>query len=78
MRVRAVSWMLLFDLVLLGRSRWGRLNKAERRMLGVLITTITKQRRVPTKAERDFLREVVIKLDLVGAGRDLLPRLGKR
>ncbi len=77
-RLRSVSWVIVFELLMLGRDRWGRLDPRERKRLSALVAGVTKQRRVPTRAEREFLRSVAGKLDLIGAGRQMVPRVTGR
>jgi hypothetical protein len=75
MRLRALPWMVLFEVVMLARDRWGRLEADERRRLNALVAGVARERRTPTRSERELLRSVVAKLDLVGAGRDVVPRV---
>jgi hypothetical protein len=74
-RLRALPWMVLLDLVIVARGRWGRLEAGERRRLGVLVGALARDRRVPTAKERELLRSVAAKLDLTGVPRELVPRL---
>jgi hypothetical protein len=73
LRIRALPWMVLLNLVILARDRWNRLEAVERRELRTLIAGVARERRVPTRRERELLRRVAGKLDLVAAGRDLMP-----
>jgi hypothetical protein len=62
--------------VILARDRWGRLEASERADLRKLIAGVTRERRTPTAKERQLLRTVAGKLDLIAAGRSLVPGAG--
>jgi hypothetical protein len=73
-RLRAIQWMLLLDLAMVARERWTRLDVSERRRL----TEIARNARHMSKRDRADLRRIVSKLELVDAGRDLMPLIRSR
>jgi hypothetical protein len=66
--------MVALDVAIVLRDVWGRLEAPERRRLGEIV------RRGRSMSERDKaeLRRIVRKLELLDAGRQLVPIVGKR
>ena len=76
-RVRAMPWVLVFELALTLRKHWKRLPPAERRQLTELIR---KSQGVPTRlsgSERADVRRLVAKLEPVVIARSVVP-IGRR
>jgi hypothetical protein len=70
---KAVPWMLVLEAAMVMRSHWGRLDDRDRRELGRIVK---KSHGLPnnlTKNERSELMRIVRHLDLLTAGRKLLP-----
>ncbi len=76
-RLRAIPWILVFEAVMLARERWSRLTPGERAHLAALMRKSGGRPGNLTAAERDDIRRLAGKLDLVGALRDAAP-LGRR
>jgi hypothetical protein len=73
-RLRALPWLVVLDIALILRDRWERLGPADRRRLGEIVR---KGRSVSERDKAD-LRRIVRKLELVDAGRQLAPIVGRR
>jgi hypothetical protein len=73
-RLRAIQWMVLLDVAIVARDRWTRLDASERRRL----TEIARDARHLSKRDRVDLRRIIAKLELVDAGREVLPLIGRR
>ena len=73
-RLRAVPWLVLLDVATLLRDRWGRLNPADRRRLAEIV----RQGRRVSERDKADLRRIVRKLELIDAGRQLAPIVGRR
>ena len=73
-RLRAFQWMLLLDVVMVARQHWDLLEPADRRRL----TEIMRNVRNLSARDRKDLRRIAAKLELVGAGRELMPIIGSR
>jgi hypothetical protein len=73
-RLRAIQWMILLDVAMVAREHWTRLDMSERRRL----VEITQNARHLSKRDRADLRRIIAKLELVDAGREMLPILGRR
>ena len=73
-RFRVAPWMVALDVAVVLRDVWGRLEPQERRRLGQIV------RKGRTMSERDKteLRRLVRKLELLDAGRQLVPIAGRR
>jgi hypothetical protein len=72
-RLRALPWLVVVDLAMLARDRWGRLEDADRRRLAQIVR---KGRSVSARDKAD-LRRIVRKLELLDAGRQLVPIVGR-
>jgi hypothetical protein len=72
-----MPWVLLFQAVMLARERWTRLTPGERAHLASIVRKSGGRPGNLTAAERDDVRRLAAKLDVVGALRDLSP-LGRR
>jgi hypothetical protein len=66
--------MILLDVVMVARQHWGLLEPADRRRL----TEIMRNARNLSARDRKDLRRIAAKLELVGAGRELMPIIGSR
>jgi len=66
--------MVLLDVAIVARDRWTRLDASERRRL----TEIARDARHLSKRDRVDLRRIIAKLELVDAGREVLPLIGRR
>jgi hypothetical protein len=73
-KLRAFQWLILFDIAMVARDRWGRLEADERRRLAAIM------RKGRGASQRDIadLRRIVAKLELLDAGRELVPVFGRR
>ena len=72
-KLRPLKWMVLVDLALVARDRWGRLEADERRRLAEILR---KGRNVSDRDKAD-LRRIVGKLELLDAGRQIVPIIGR-
>jgi hypothetical protein len=66
--------MLLLDVVMVARRHWDLLEPGDRRRL----TEIMRNVRDLSARDRKDLRRIAAKLELVGAGRELMPIIGSR
>jgi hypothetical protein len=73
-RLRAIQWMVLLDIAIVARERWTRLETSERRRL----VEIARDAKHLTKRDRTDLRRIIKKLELVDAGREVMPLVGRR
>jgi hypothetical protein len=65
--------MLLLDIAMVARDRWGRLEPRDRSRLAEIVR---KGRGVSERDKAD-LRRIVSKLELVDAGRQIVPIIGR-
>src|SRR5437763_11814733 len=72
-KLRPLKWMVLVDLAVVARDRWGRLEADERRRLAEILR---KGRNVSDRDKAD-LRRIVGKLELLDAGRQIVPIIGR-
>jgi hypothetical protein len=70
---KAVPWMLLVDAALIMRTHWGRLDDRDRRELARIVKKSHGRPNNLTRNERSELTRIVRHLDLITAGRKLLP-----
>ena len=79
-RLKAVPWAVLARAGVVMGKRWTALSAKERARLASLVRGSRGRPRNLSARERNELRKLVRKLDLRGAGRELLPLLrgGKR
>jgi hypothetical protein len=73
-RLRAIQWMILLDVALVARERWSRLEGNEQRRLAQIL----RSGRHMSAGDRRDLRRIVAKLELLDAGRELMPIVGRR
>ena len=73
-RLRAIPWLIALDAAMIARDRWGRLAPSERRR----IAEIVRKGRAINDRDKADLKRIVSKLDLLDAGRQLLPIVGGR
>jgi hypothetical protein len=66
--------MIALDVALLLRDLWGRLEPRDRRRLGEIV----RSGRSMSQRDRTDLMRIVRKLELLEAGRQLVPIVGKR
>jgi hypothetical protein len=71
--LKTIPWMLLLDVAMLLRTQWGRLNPRDRRELGRIVKKSAGNPRNLSQKERSELLRIVRELDLITAGRTLLP-----
>jgi hypothetical protein len=73
-RMRALPWMLLYELATVAHAQWQDLPAGDRAKLSRLLT---KSRGVPTNLtarERAEVKRILAKVDLKQAARQLVPR----
>ena len=73
-RLRAIQWMILLDVAMVAREHWSRLENAEQRRLAQIL----RRGRHMSARDRADLRRLVAKLELLDAGRELVPLIGRR
>jgi hypothetical protein len=73
-RLRAIQWMILLDVALVAREHWSRLEGNEQRQLAQIL----RRGRHMSARDRSDLRRIVAKLELLDAGRELMPIVGRR
>ena len=66
--------MVALDVAVVLRDVWGRLEPHDRRRLGEVV----RKGRSMTEREKADLKRIVRKLELIDAGRRLVPIVGKR
>ncbi len=77
-RRRALPWTLLLDLALALRHRWKELPERDQRELGRIVRKSKGRPGNLNQRDRNELKRIVKDLDLLAAGRDLLPFGGGR
>ena len=70
---KAVPWLLVFEAAVVARDHWGRLEKADRRELARIVRTSQGRPGNVSAGDRTELRRIVGQLDLITAGRRLMP-----
>lgn len=70
---KAVPWMLVLQSAMILREHWGRLDDHDRRQLSRIVRKSGGRPNNLTKNERSELLRIVRRLDLVAAGRKLMP-----
>ncbi len=70
---KAVPWMLLLEAATTLRTHWGRLDEHDRRELSRIVKKSGGRPANLTKNERSELLRIVRRLDLITAGRKLMP-----
>jgi hypothetical protein len=73
---KAIPWMLMLEAAMVMRSHWSRLDDRDRRELARIVK---KSHGLPnnlSKNERSELVRIVRHLDLITAGRELMPFRG--
>jgi hypothetical protein len=73
---KVVPWMLLLEAAMVLRAHWGLLEARDRRELARIVKKSHGNPRNVTKKERDELARIVRRLDLITAGRKLMPLHG--
>jgi len=77
MRVRTMPWVMVFELAMVARKHWKRLEPKERDRLSELLK---KSQGIPTRLtpkERADVRELVAKMEPAAIARSVLP-IGRR
>ncbi len=70
---KAVPWMLVLQSAMILREHWGRLDDKDRHELNRIVRKSGGRPNNLTKSERSELVRIVRRLDLMTAGRKLLP-----
>jgi hypothetical protein len=70
---KAVPWMLMLETAMVLRTHWGRLDPHDRRELSRIVKKSAGGPANLTKKDRSELARIVRHLDLITAGRKLLP-----
>jgi hypothetical protein len=70
---KAVPWMLMLESAMILRAHWGRLDDKDRRELSRIVKKSHGRPQNLTKNERSELVRIVRRLDLITAGRKLMP-----
>jgi hypothetical protein len=70
---KAVPWMLLLEAAMVARAHWALLDDRDRRALGQIVKKSHGNPMNLTKDERGELARIVRRLDLITAGRKLMP-----
>jgi hypothetical protein len=73
---RAVPWMIVLQGAMVLRTHWGLLDDVDRRELSRIVMKSHGNPRSLTKGERSELARIVRRLDLITAGRKLMPMHG--
>jgi hypothetical protein len=73
---KAVPWLLLLEAATVLRAHWGLLDQKDRRELSRIVKKSHGNPRNLTKNERSELARIVRRLDLIRAGRRLMPLHG--
>ena len=77
-RRRALPWTLLLDLAIALRGRWKELPERDQRELARIVRKSKGRASNLNQRERNELKRIVKDLDLLAAGRSLLPFGGGR
>lgn len=70
---KAIPWMLVLEAAMVLRSHWGLLDERDRGELARIVKKSHGNPRNLTKNERSELLRIMRRLDLVTAGRKLMP-----
>jgi hypothetical protein len=73
---KAVPWLLLLEAAMVMRTHWGRLDDNDRRELSRIVMKSHGNPRNVTSQERSELARILRRLDLITAGRKLMPLHG--
>jgi hypothetical protein len=73
---KAIPWMLVLEAAMIAREHWGRLDERDRRELARIVRKSRGRPANLTPDERSELLRLVRLLDLLTAGRRLLPLQG--
>jgi hypothetical protein len=73
---KAIPWLLVLEGAMVLRSHWGLLDPKDRRELSRIVMKSHGNPMSLTKAERSELMRIVRRLDLITAGRKLMPMHG--
>jgi hypothetical protein len=70
---KAVPWMLMLEAAMMLRSHWGRHDDHDRRQLSRIVKQSHGRPDRLTKNDRSELLRIMRRLDLITAGRKLMP-----
>jgi hypothetical protein len=70
---KAIPWLLLLEGAMVLRAHWGRLDDHDRRELSRIVKKSSGNPRNLTSSERSELLRIMRRLDLITAGRKLMP-----
>lgn len=70
---KAIPWMLMLESAMVLRAHWSRLDDRDRRELSRIVRKSHGRPTNLTKNERSELVRIVRRLDLITAGRKLMP-----
>jgi hypothetical protein len=70
---RTVPWLMVLEAALVARDHWGRLEDRDRHELARIVRKSKMRPGQLTERERTELRRIVSQLDLLTAGRRILP-----
>jgi hypothetical protein len=73
---KVVPWMLLLEAAMVARAHWALLDDRDRRELAKIVKKSHGNPMNLTKHERSELARIVRRLDLITAGRKLMPLHG--
>jgi hypothetical protein len=73
---KLVPWMLLLEAAMVLRTHWGYLDAHDRRRLSDIVKKSQGNPRNITSQDRSDLARIVRRLDLITAGRKLMPLHG--
>jgi hypothetical protein len=73
---KALPWLLVLEAAMVLRSHWGLLDDTDRRELSRIVRKSHGNPRNITAGERSELLRIMRRLDLVTAGRKLMPLHG--
>lgn len=76
--IRGAPWLLVLDLAMVLREHYSDLSAKERDDLQRIVRSSVGNPRNVSAADRRRLGEIVRRLDLVGAGKSLVPIIGGR
>ena len=75
---KASPWMLAAEAAMAARRHWSDLEPADQRRLRELLPKARPGSSGLSAKEKDELRAIVRKLDVVGIGKEILPVVGNR
>jgi hypothetical protein len=70
---RTVPWLMMLEAALVARDHWGRLEGSDRRELARIVRESRMRPSALSERDRGELKRIVGQLDLLTAGRRVLP-----